>query len=126
MPCLVNAIDIFVDFSTWQAMGMTAMEAMATGCAVVVTRNGGPGIFARHEENCLLVDPHDQADCLAALDRLVKDDALRRRLGFVELRRRQIQRRKTICIMPLHATVLVLKKVPYLLCKATVFGHFLC
>jgi glycosyltransferase involved in cell wall biosynthesis len=81
MPCLVNAIDIFVDFSTWQAMGMTAMEAMSTGCAVVVTRNGGPGIFARHEENCLLVDPHNGADCLAAVDRLVTDDTLRRRLG---------------------------------------------
>ncbi len=80
MPTLLGGADIFVDFSTWQAMGMTAMEAMAMGTAVVITRHGGPGVFARDGENCLLVDAHDAEACLAALERLVVDEDLRRRL----------------------------------------------
>lgn len=80
MPMLLNEVDVFVDFSTWQGMGMTAMEAMACGAAVVVTREGGPEVFARHGENCLLVDPHDRGACVAALDLLVRDGELRRRL----------------------------------------------
>lgn len=80
MPMLLNEVDVFVDVSTWQGMGMTAMEAMACGAAVVVTREGGPPVFARHGENCLMVDPHDKGACIAALDLLIRDGDLRRRL----------------------------------------------
>lgn len=78
---LMNQVDVFCDFSTWQAMGMTAMEAMLCGCAVVVTRHGGPGVYARDGANALLVDPEDKAACIAAVDRLVRDPALRGRLA---------------------------------------------
>jgi len=83
---LLNEVDVFCDFSTWQAMGMTAMEAMLCGCAVAVTRHGGPGVYARHEENCLMVDPQDKAGCIAAVDLLVRDAELRRRLAGAALR----------------------------------------
>lgn len=86
MARLLNEVDIFCDFSTWQAMGMTAMEAMVSGCAVVVTRNGGPDVYARDEENCLMVDPEDRRACYVALDRLVRDPALRRRLAAAGMR----------------------------------------
>jgi len=81
MPALLNEVDVFCDFSTYQALGMTAMEAMATGCAVIVTRHGGPDVFGRHEDNCLMVDTHDREACIAALDRLVVEEGLRRHLG---------------------------------------------
>ena len=83
---LMNEVDIFCDFSTWQAMGMTAMEAMLCGCAVAVTRHGGPGVYGRDGENCLMVDPLDKAGCIAAVDLLVRDADLRRRLGHAALR----------------------------------------
>lgn len=78
---LLNESEIFVDFSSHQAMGLTAMEAMACGCAVILPEQGGGGSFAVHEQNALVVDTRSKAACLAALDRLVQDAELRRRLG---------------------------------------------
>ena len=74
---LFNEIDIFVDFSTFQAMGLTAMEAMACGCAVIVPSQGGASSFAKNEQNSLIIDTSSSEACLAALDRLVKDKELR-------------------------------------------------
>jgi glycosyltransferase involved in cell wall biosynthesis len=77
---LLNEIDIFVDFSTFQAMGLTAMEAMACGVAAIVPENGGAQSFARHEENSLMVDTNSPEACVAALKRLIIEEALRSRL----------------------------------------------
>ncbi len=77
---LLNEIDIFVDFSTFQAMGLTAMEAMACGVAAIVPENGGAQSFARHEENSLMVDTNSPEACVAALKRLIIEEPLRSRL----------------------------------------------
>jgi glycosyltransferase involved in cell wall biosynthesis len=77
---LFNEIDVFVDFSVFQAMGLTALEAMACGVAVVVPENGGSESFARHEGNALIVDTSSKEACLAGLERLVRDGQLRNRL----------------------------------------------
>jgi glycosyltransferase involved in cell wall biosynthesis len=77
---LMNEVDIFVDYSTFQGLGLTALEAMACGVASVVPVRGGTGVFARHEENCLVVDTQDREACFAALSRLVKDHILRVKL----------------------------------------------
>jgi GT2 family glycosyltransferase len=80
VAALLNEIDIFADFSEFQAMGLTALEAMACGAAVIVPEMGGAGSFARHDENALIVDTGSQADCMAALERLTLDEGLRTRL----------------------------------------------
>lgn len=77
---LLNQADIFVDFSSFQAMGLTAMEAMACGAAVIVPKQGGASSFARHEQNALIVDTTQPEACIAALDRLLRDEALRQAL----------------------------------------------
>jgi glycosyltransferase involved in cell wall biosynthesis len=77
---LLNNCDIFVDFSSFQAMGLTAMEAMACGVAVIVPQQGGTDSFARSEANCLLVDTTSYDDCRAALERLIADAPLRQHL----------------------------------------------
>jgi glycosyltransferase involved in cell wall biosynthesis len=74
---LFNEADIFVDFSEFQALGLTALEAMASGLAVVLPQDGGTGVYARNGENCLVVDTHDQQACLSALRKLVEDESLR-------------------------------------------------
>ncbi len=83
LAALFGRVDIFADFSAYQAMGLTALEAMASGAAVIVPRAGGADSFARHRQNAWLVDSGSQADCLAALETLTADaelrDALRRR-----------------------------------------------
>lgn len=75
-----NELDLFVDFSSHQAMGLTAMEGMACGAAVIVPANGGATSFARHEHNSLVIDTTNTEACWAALLRLVDDHNLRRRL----------------------------------------------
>ncbi len=72
--------DIFLDFSTYQAMGLTALEAMACGVAVVAPIKGGSGDIVRHEENGLLVDTSDEQACINAALRLATDHAFRQKL----------------------------------------------
>jgi glycosyltransferase involved in cell wall biosynthesis len=72
------AADIFVDCSTFQAMGLTAMEAMASGVAVVGPENGGLREIVTHGRDGLLVDTLNEDAVVAAVARLVSDHALRR------------------------------------------------
>ncbi len=80
VAALLGATDIFVDFSTYQAMGLTALEAMACGAAVIVPQKGGAGSFARDGENALVVDTSSAEACWRALRSLVDDEHLRARL----------------------------------------------
>jgi glycosyltransferase involved in cell wall biosynthesis len=77
---LLNQSDLFVDYSTFQGFGLTAIESMCCGLAAIVPANGGSGAFARHEENCMVVDTRDKAACFSALQRLIDDAALRQKL----------------------------------------------
>jgi GT2 family glycosyltransferase len=77
---LLNTADIFVDFSSFQAMGLTALEAMACGNAVAVPARGGATSFAKDGENSLVVDTSSPEACWQALVRLIEDDGLRARL----------------------------------------------
>jgi glycosyltransferase involved in cell wall biosynthesis len=77
---LLSQVDIFVDFSSHQAMGLTALEAMACGAAVIVPEHGGAVSFARNEQNCLVVDTSSPDACWRALQRLIEDHSLRTRI----------------------------------------------
>ena len=76
----MNEIDIFVDFSSHQAMGLSALEAMACGAAVILPIHGGATDFAVHESNSLVIDTLSESECWEALNRLIIDDELRSRL----------------------------------------------
>lgn len=80
MANLLNESDIFVDYSVFQAFGLTALESMACGLSAVVPSKGGGGIYAKHEKNCLVVDSSDQNVSYSALQRLIEDDTLRPKL----------------------------------------------
>jgi GT2 family glycosyltransferase/glycosyltransferase involved in cell wall biosynthesis len=77
---LLNEVDVFADFSSYQAMGLTAMEAMASGATVIVPKCGGAESVVSHERNGLVVDSSSFADCALGLSRLVEDEPLRKRL----------------------------------------------
>jgi GT2 family glycosyltransferase len=82
---LLGRADIFLDFSDWQAMGLTALEAMASGAAVVVPGNGGASEFCCHGVSGLVIDSQDDDACFEAAHRLVADADLRlsvRRAGM--------------------------------------------
>lgn len=76
----INETDIFVDFSVYQALGITGMEAMACGNAVILPVTGGSRTFAKDGENALLIDTSSAGSCYQALQRLIEDHELRTRL----------------------------------------------
>lgn len=67
---------------SWEEpFGIVPLEAMAVGRPVVASGTGGSGEYLRHEENCLLYSPAEDAAALAAaVARLAGDEGLRERL----------------------------------------------
>jgi glycosyltransferase involved in cell wall biosynthesis len=61
-------------------MGLSALEAMAAGCSVIVPRNGGAIEFIHHRKNGIVVDTFDFHDSLNGLRELVENDELRKQL----------------------------------------------
>lgn len=70
---VLRTTEIFLDCSTFQAMGLTAMEAMACGAAVVGPINGGLSEVITHGHNGLLVDTWDENAIWEAVCLLIKD-----------------------------------------------------
>lgn len=69
--------DIFVDCSIFQAMGLTAMEAMASGVAVVGPVNGGLKEIIVDGHNGILVDTKHEEGIIDAASQLITDNELR-------------------------------------------------
>lgn len=67
----LNESTILLDCSTFQGFGRPGLEAMACGTFPILTREGGITQYAKHEYNCLLIDPHDRSSILDAIDRVV-------------------------------------------------------
>jgi len=80
LASLLNEIDVFADFSSFQALGLTAMEAMACGAAVLLPKEGGAATFARHKENAIVTNTSSLDTAVDALNQLLHDQALRSRL----------------------------------------------
>jgi glycosyltransferase involved in cell wall biosynthesis len=71
---------IFVQTSTHEGFCLPALEAMATGAAVVCTDAHGNRDFCVDGENCLMPASRTE-DVRAALERLLADPGLCERLG---------------------------------------------
>lgn len=82
---LMNTVDVFVDFSSHQAMGLTALEAMACGLAVVVPEQGGAVSFVDHDRTGLVVDTTDASQRLEAVCQLVDNPQATRQMGLAAM-----------------------------------------
>jgi len=71
---------LFVSSSRWEGSPLVVLEALAAGCAVLATRQASGEVIV-HGKTGWLVDSGDPAALAAGLKRLMKDAALRRRLG---------------------------------------------
>jgi glycosyltransferase involved in cell wall biosynthesis len=81
VPEAYAAADAVLFPVTWEEpWGLVPLEAMATGRPVIATATGGAAEYLVHEENALVVAPHDPAAIAAAVRRLADDEPLRARL----------------------------------------------
>jgi len=83
---LLSYTDIFADFSSFQAMGLTAMEAMACGCGVIVPKNGGSTEFVSDGKNGIVVDTSDKEECMRALSELIENKEYLNRISYQALK----------------------------------------
>jgi glycosyltransferase involved in cell wall biosynthesis len=92
VPEILAALDVLVHVpSAPEPFGRVVAEAMAVGKPVIAARAGGLPEIVEDEVTGLLVPPGDVAATAAALTRLLRDPALRARLGAAG--RRQAEQR---------------------------------
>ncbi|MGE5529174.1 MAG: glycosyltransferase family 4 protein [Patescibacteria group bacterium] len=72
--------DILVYPSRFESFGLPPLEAMACGTATVIGDCGGVREYARHLENCLLVEPGNPAALASTTAALLADAGARQRL----------------------------------------------
>jgi glycosyltransferase involved in cell wall biosynthesis len=87
VPELLAAADVFVLSSRSEGLPLSILEAMAAGLPVVATNVGGVPELVVEGETGFLVPPGDPQALAVALERLLGDSALRRRLGAAGRRR---------------------------------------
>jgi L-malate glycosyltransferase len=78
---IYNGCRIYLCPSWSEGFPAPPMEAMAGGCALVTTDNGGVVEYAEHEKTALVSPPRNPEALAANLVRILDDDALRMRLA---------------------------------------------
>jgi len=83
----LSLMDVFCLPSMAEGLGLSLMEAMASGCACIASDVGGLSELIREEEDGLLVPAADPVSLSGAMTRLLEDGKLRGR--FAEKGRRK-------------------------------------
>jgi glycosyltransferase involved in cell wall biosynthesis len=81
LPRYYSIADIFVLPSLHEGMGIVFLEAMSSGLPVVTTNRGGQVDFVRDGQTGLLVEPKSIDKLRSALQKLIGDDGLRKKLS---------------------------------------------
>lgn len=84
-PDVYRQGDVFVSPTYAEGFSNTILEAMASGLPIVSTRSVGVVDCLRDGENGLLVQPGDVPGLAGAVERLIDDEPLRRRLAATAL-----------------------------------------
>lgn len=78
---LLNSVSIFLLPSHYEGFGLTGLEAMACGAALVTADSGGVREYAVNDESAIVVPPGQPARLASALSTLVVDPERRARLA---------------------------------------------
>ena len=78
---IYNGSRVFLCSSNSEGFGFCSIEAMASGCAVVTTDNGGSDDYAIDDDTALVCAPRDVTGMADRIERLLRDDALHERIA---------------------------------------------
>lgn len=78
---LLGVMDLFVSSSRWEGLPTVILESMAARTPVVATRVSGTVELVEHERTGLLVAPGDGPELAGAINRMLEDRPLARRLA---------------------------------------------
>jgi glycosyltransferase involved in cell wall biosynthesis len=78
---LLRAADVFIQPSHFEAQGLSAVEALASGVPVIASATGGLLDFVKEGENGTLFPPEDAPALAVRLRQLIGDQSLRRRMS---------------------------------------------
>lgn len=81
VPAVMRSLDVLAFPSTMEGFGLAAVEAMAAGVPVVAARAAALPEVVEDGREGILVPPSDAKALAAALERLARDEALRRSMG---------------------------------------------
>ncbi len=81
LPDLYRAASVCAVPSAYESFGLVAVEAMASGTPAVATKVGGLASTIAHGVSGMLVPERKAEHFASAIDRLLCDDSLRRRMG---------------------------------------------
>jgi glycosyltransferase involved in cell wall biosynthesis len=81
LPLLYASADVFVYASETETLGLVILEAMASGLPVIATPVGGVAVNLRDGENGLAFERGNRMAMAAAMERMARQDGLRRKLG---------------------------------------------
>jgi glycosyltransferase involved in cell wall biosynthesis len=87
IPAVLRSADLIVLPSFYEELGTVLIEAMQVGVPAVATRVGGIPELVEHGTTGLLVEPGEPAALAAAIDTILADRELARRLGANAMRR---------------------------------------
>ncbi|SNQ60930.1 glycosyltransferase family 4 protein [Candidatus Methanoperedens nitratireducens] len=77
---IYNKSHIFISTSWWEGFGLPPLEAMACGCAVILTNAGGVNEYAAPNINCLMYEPRKTSELKEKLMLLIHNKELRTHL----------------------------------------------
>ena len=97
-------LTIYAFTSRNEGFGLTLIEAMASGAALVAARAGAAELVVEDGVSGVLVPPGDAAAFAAAVTRLAEDSALRHRLGAAAAARAR-ERFSAATIVPAYEAI---------------------
>jgi len=77
-----KSADLFLLASNYEGYGLTVIEAMASGCPILMTDVGCAGETVKNEDSGLVVFVGDENNLSVVLKRVIEDKNLRERIGL--------------------------------------------
>lgn len=76
----MNISHLFLSTSWMEGFGLPPLEAMACGCACLISNSGGVNEYAVSNVNCLMYEPKNISEMVSKLNELVSNTSLQNKL----------------------------------------------